>query len=220
MKSCLYWFFDIPSLDSSQIYIVQIRHKRFVDRKHLCRWKENAGQSFGNPTVNKRDPGTSYSLSWNQSTKLWDLLYIFPYLQDWLAGLRFKLKWNIRHRLIVLHFNGLKKSMHNDRLRLGEHWSSLESRQTQGKKFPYLFSQCQPIYARALAPLQGKPSSCQVRSHQPQQCISSRYTIRENCADCIFQGRAYLIWRYIRLMRRVWPLCSLCFCLQFAFHLL
>jgi leukotriene-A4 hydrolase len=28
-------------------------------------------------------------------------------------------------------------------------------RQTQGKTFPYLFSQCQPIYARALAPLQG-----------------------------------------------------------------
>jgi hypothetical protein len=31
-------------------------------------------------------------------------------------------------------------------------------RQTQGKTFPYLFSQCQPIYARALAPLQGMPS--------------------------------------------------------------
>ena len=29
------------------------------------------------------------------------------------------------------------------------------SRQTQGKQFPYLFSQCQPIYARALAPVQG-----------------------------------------------------------------
>jgi leukotriene-A4 hydrolase len=28
-------------------------------------------------------------------------------------------------------------------------------RQTQGKMFPYLFSQCQPIYARALVPLQG-----------------------------------------------------------------
>ena len=28
-------------------------------------------------------------------------------------------------------------------------------RQTQGKEFPYLFSQCQPIYARALAPVQG-----------------------------------------------------------------
>jgi leukotriene-A4 hydrolase len=27
--------------------------------------------------------------------------------------------------------------------------------QTQGKNFPYLFSQCQPIYTRALAPLQG-----------------------------------------------------------------
>ena len=28
-------------------------------------------------------------------------------------------------------------------------------RQTAGKQFEYLFSQCQPIYARTLAPLQG-----------------------------------------------------------------
>lgn len=118
MKSCSYWFY-IRSLDSPQIYIIQIRYERFVDRKYLCRWKENAGQSLGNPTVTKRDLCTSCSLSWNRSTKLWGLLYIFLYLQDWLAGLRFKLKWNIRHRLIVLHFNGLKKSMHNDRLRPG-----------------------------------------------------------------------------------------------------
>ncbi|TDL22284.1 hypothetical protein BD410DRAFT_770293 [Rickenella mellea] len=34
----------------------------------------------------------------------------------------------------------------------------LEKEQTQGKEFPYLFSQCQPIYARALAPLQDTPS--------------------------------------------------------------
>jgi hypothetical protein len=33
--------------------------------------------------------------------------------------------------------------------------TSTVARQTQGKTFPYLFSQCQPIYARALAPLQG-----------------------------------------------------------------
>ncbi|KAF7330388.1 Leukotriene A-4 hydrolase [Mycena venus] len=35
-------------------------------------------------------------------------------------------------------------------------WLSKE--QTQGKSFPYLFSQCQPTYARAMAPLQDTPS--------------------------------------------------------------
>ncbi|KII94452.1 hypothetical protein PLICRDRAFT_102250 [Plicaturopsis crispa FD-325 SS-3] len=34
----------------------------------------------------------------------------------------------------------------------------LEKEQTQGKTFPYLFSQCQAIFARALAPLQDTPS--------------------------------------------------------------
>ncbi|KAK1231374.1 Leucyl aminopeptidase yscIV [Marasmius sp. AFHP31] len=34
----------------------------------------------------------------------------------------------------------------------------LEKEQTQGKSFPYLFSQCQPIYARAMAPVQDTPS--------------------------------------------------------------
>ncbi|KAJ7293982.1 peptidase family M1-domain-containing protein [Mycena rebaudengoi] len=34
----------------------------------------------------------------------------------------------------------------------------LDKEQTQGKCFPYLFSQCQPIHARALAPLQDTPS--------------------------------------------------------------
>ncbi|PPQ84726.1 hypothetical protein CVT25_013808 [Psilocybe cyanescens] len=35
----------------------------------------------------------------------------------------------------------------------------LDKDQTQGKTFPYLFSQCQPIYARALAPLQDSPAN-------------------------------------------------------------
>ncbi|VDC07016.1 unnamed protein product [Peniophora sp. CBMAI 1063] len=34
----------------------------------------------------------------------------------------------------------------------------LDKEQTQGKEFPYLFSQCQPIFARALAPVQDTPS--------------------------------------------------------------
>ncbi|KAG6919449.1 hypothetical protein DXG01_005708 [Tephrocybe rancida] len=34
----------------------------------------------------------------------------------------------------------------------------LDKAQTQGKTFPFLFSQCQPIYARAVAPLQDSPS--------------------------------------------------------------
>ncbi|KAJ7163164.1 hypothetical protein C8R46DRAFT_1281555 [Mycena filopes] len=34
----------------------------------------------------------------------------------------------------------------------------LDKEQTQGKPFPYLFSQCQPIHARALAPVQDSPS--------------------------------------------------------------
>ncbi|KAF8809387.1 zincin [Phlegmacium glaucopus] len=35
----------------------------------------------------------------------------------------------------------------------------LDKDQTQGKQFPYLFSQCQPIYARGLAPLQDTSSA-------------------------------------------------------------
>ncbi|KAF5361641.1 hypothetical protein D9758_007285 [Tetrapyrgos nigripes] len=34
----------------------------------------------------------------------------------------------------------------------------LDKQQTQGKQFPYLFSQCQPIYARAMTPVMDSPS--------------------------------------------------------------
>ncbi|KAF5377203.1 hypothetical protein D9615_006474 [Tricholomella constricta] len=34
----------------------------------------------------------------------------------------------------------------------------LDKAQTQGKNFPFLFSQCQPIYARAIVPVQDSPS--------------------------------------------------------------
>ncbi|KIK04477.1 hypothetical protein K443DRAFT_675932 [Laccaria amethystina LaAM-08-1] len=48
----------------------------------------------------------------------------------------------------------------------------LAKEQTQGKTFPYVFSQCQPIHARALAPLQDTPSvkikySAKVKSKLP-----------------------------------------------------
>ena len=35
-------------------------------------------------------------------------------------------------------------------------------RQTQGESFPYLFSQCQAIYARTLLPVQGHIVSCSI----------------------------------------------------------
>ncbi|KAF8584943.1 hypothetical protein K439DRAFT_1646747 [Ramaria rubella] len=40
----------------------------------------------------------------------------------------------------------------------------LDQAQTAGKQFPYLFSQCQPIYARALLPVQDTPSIKQTYS--------------------------------------------------------
>ncbi|KAG8999866.1 hypothetical protein FRB94_005859 [Tulasnella sp. JGI-2019a] len=55
----------------------------------------------------------------------------------------------------------------------------LEKEQTTGKKFEFVFTQCQPIYARSLAPLQDSPSvkltySASVRSILPALCSALR----------------------------------------------
>jgi leukotriene-A4 hydrolase len=55
-------------------------------------------------------------------------------------------------------------------------------RQTQGKKFPYLFSQCQPIYARTVAPLQGVPVLRYYGASYQLTCLFPRYTICKDCA--------------------------------------
>ncbi|KAG8864305.1 hypothetical protein FRB96_006126 [Tulasnella sp. 330] len=55
----------------------------------------------------------------------------------------------------------------------------LEKEQTAGNKFAFLFSQCEPIHARSLAPLQDSPSvkltySASVRSVLPALCSALR----------------------------------------------
>jgi hypothetical protein len=57
-------------------------------------------------------------------------------------------------------------------------------RQTQGKAFPYLFSQCQPIYARALAPLQGFIPAFSVLSFIDLNILACRHSFCENGMQC------------------------------------
>lgn len=55
-------------------------------------------------------------------------------------------------------FLGLKTSIHSIR-------QKCLHRQTKGKAFPFLFSQCQSIYCRTLAPVQDTPSVKAVRAN-------------------------------------------------------
>lgn len=90
-----------------------------------------------------------------RSTKLWGLLYTSICLQrpHWVSTPMSKYHTG-RHKIPVL-CSGSTKSEYN--IHLSEFCDDVKShRQTQGKTFPYLFSQCQPIYARSLVPLQGK----------------------------------------------------------------
>lgn len=56
-------------------------------------------------------------------------------------------------------------------------------RQTQGKTFPYLFSQCQPIYGRTLAPLQGLRQLMNVLAPWPPLTFTSRYSFGQDCTQ-------------------------------------
>jgi hypothetical protein len=92
-----------------------------------------------------------------QSMKSWARHSKFPYLQEPRLVPQSRSQYSTERRETALPFSGW----------LGSKYSTLflcviciltshALRQTQGKQFSYLFSQCQPIYARALAPLQGE----------------------------------------------------------------
>ena len=83
--------------------------------------------------------------------------------------------------LTVLHCNGSRKSevlLSLQVYELTEH----RGRQTQGKTFPYLFSQCQPIYARSLLPVQGMNV---ILPGAREQVLNSQYQTAHRSKLCV-----------------------------------
>jgi hypothetical protein len=66
-------------------------------------------------------------------------------------------------------------------------------RQTHGKTHPYLFSQCQPIYARGLLPCQGK-FHCSVCGGLNQTTYDIfRYPVRQSCQSLLLSIASRLV---------------------------
>jgi hypothetical protein len=88
-------------------------------------------------------------------------------------------KLHIKPRRIALLCNGWTKSEC-----FSWHYKNTDNinRQTQGKTFPYLFSQCQPIYARTLVPLQGMLGPFFGLPHHADDCCKIPPQLR----SCVF----------------------------------
>ena len=63
-------------------------------------------------------------------------------------------------------------------------------RQTQGKTFPYLFSQCQPIYARSLLPVQGVNFT--YAGEQMLNILDIRQSFSQNCEEHLTRPYMFL----------------------------
>lgn len=85
----------------------------------------------------------------------------------------------------VLRYNGSQKSKGigpNIRMRK---LTMSHGRQTQGKTFPYLFSQCQPIYARSLLPIQGANLTLSYTAEQTLNLVGTRQSLGQNCEESL-----------------------------------